>query len=488
MRTGLFKSKKEFFLLFFLVLIACFLRIYNVRALTTFSADQGRDALIIKKILVDYRFTLLGPKTSISDVHLGPIYYYFLLPFFWAFQLDPIAGSIMSILFDLGTLLLIFYFAKTYFNYRTAIFALLLYIISPLVIEFSRVALNPFITPFFSILALFSLVKILIKKKSWPFITLFISLAVLIQLHYLNFPFIFLILLLSSVKFFTPKEDRKKIILGLILGIIVIAPFIAFESRHQFFNTQAFLVYLRTSGPIFNLKDSFLNFLNLISSDFALNQVQALFFILLIVSFSLLSFKNAKNNQKIILSILWLIIFVEILFASFIKENLAPFYFICLQPAIFLLAAFTLNFLYQKFNILGLIIFLTLFLISFSRLDYQRKNGYTMPEGWNMIGVQKASHLIASDVQTSAFNVAATLDGDTRALPYRYFLEAIYNKKPLDVIEYPSAEVLYVITRDSEEVLIKNPVWEIASFNPKKIEKKWPLQNQIFLYKLVKQK
>jgi 4-amino-4-deoxy-L-arabinose transferase-like glycosyltransferase len=486
MRIKLSKTKKELVLLLFVFLIAAFLRTYKVRDLTTFSADQGRDALIIKKILVDYRFTLLGPKTSISDVHLGPIYYYLLLPFFWIFKLDPIAGSIMTIIFDLGTLLLIFYFVKSFINPQSAIFALFLYSISLQVIEFSRIALNPFITPFFSILALFSLTKIFIKEKSKFFIPLYLSLAVLIQLHYLNFPFIFLIFLISLVKFFDKRTNKKKLLLGILLGLLVILPFIAFEFRHQFFNTQAFLTYVKSSGSTFNFKDSILNLLSLTASDFALNQTQSAVPILLIACFLIISLFHLKKNQKLIIFILLMTLFVEVFFASFIKENLASFYFICLQPGIFILIAIIINFLYQKMKIFGLTFFLILIITSIANLDYHRKNGYTMPEGWNMIGVQKASSIIAQDVETKNFNVAATLDGDTRATPYRYFLEAIYKKPPLDVIQYPEAEVLYVISRSQEKDVLANPVWEISSFNPKKLEKKWHLQNQIFLYKLKK--
>ena len=486
MRIKLSKTKKELVLLLFVFLIAAFLRTYKVRDLTTFSADQGRDALIIKKILVDYRFTLLGPKTSISDVHLGPIYYYLLLPFFWIFKLDPIAGSIMTIIFDLGTLLLIFYFVKSFINPQSAIFALFLYSISLQVIEFSRIALNPFITPFFSILALFSLTQIFIKEKSKFFIPLYLSLAVLIQLHYLNFPFIIVVTLASLVKYFFSKTDKKNFLLGIFLGILILTPFIVFELRHQFFNTQALFAYFKTSTPTFNLKYSIINFLNLTASYFALKGTLAIALTLLTTFLLTFIFFTANKKQKTIIKLLLAVILFEIFFASFIKENLASFYFICLQPGIFILIAIIINFLYQKMKIFGLTFFLILIITSIARLDYHRKNGYTMPEGWNMIGVQKASSIIAQDVETKNFNVAATLDGDTRATPYRYFLEAIYKKPPLDVIQYPEAEVLYVISRSQEKDVLANPVWEISSFNPKKLEKKWHLQNQIFLYKIKK--
>ena len=57
------------------------------------------------------------------------------------------------------------------------------------------------------------------------------------------------------------------------------------------------------------------------------------------------------------------------------------------------------------------------------------------------------------DVESSQkYNIAATLDGDTRAMPYRYLLE-VYGTKPMKVEDYPHAEVLYLVSRDSESII-----------------------------------
>ena len=110
-----------------------------------------------------------------------------------------------------------------------------------------------------------------------------------------------------------------------------------------------------------------------------------------------------------------------------------------------------------------------------------------MPAGWNLTGVKKATALIAHDTLASnkKFNVAAILDGDTRAYPYRYLLET-NGIKPESPEAYPEAEVLYVIGRGEETDILFYPVWEIYAFQPLKIDQVWSIQNGIKLFKLIK--
>ena len=124
--------------------------------------------------------------------------------------------------------------------------------------------------------------------------------------------------------------------------------------------------------------------------------------------------------------------------------------------------------------------------VNILNLDLNRSNGYTMPNGWNMKGVKKAAAAIAADVDSSGkFNVAATLDGDTRAKPYRYLLD-VENKTPLDVEHYPQADVIYLVSRDDEDAIKNYQVWEVASFAPFSINKLSDIQNGIKVYKLQK--
>ena len=72
-----------------ILFVGAFLRLYNISGYMTFLGDEGRDVLIVKRMIVDHKFTLLGPTASVGGFFLGPIYYYFMLPFLWLWRLDP---------------------------------------------------------------------------------------------------------------------------------------------------------------------------------------------------------------------------------------------------------------------------------------------------------------------------------------------------------------------------------------------------------------
>lgn len=64
---------------FFIIVVvttAFFLRFYLLSQNLFFGPEQGRDFLVIKDIVVNHKFTLIGSKTDIEGVFHGPFYYY----------------------------------------------------------------------------------------------------------------------------------------------------------------------------------------------------------------------------------------------------------------------------------------------------------------------------------------------------------------------------------------------------------------------------
>jgi 4-amino-4-deoxy-L-arabinose transferase-like glycosyltransferase len=63
-----------------LLALAALMRLPNLAARGSWEADQGRDMLILRTMVRDGVVPLVGPQTSIGDLHHGPWYYYFLSP------------------------------------------------------------------------------------------------------------------------------------------------------------------------------------------------------------------------------------------------------------------------------------------------------------------------------------------------------------------------------------------------------------------------
>src|SRR5258706_14058526 len=109
-----FLTKSNLILLGILIL-AAFLRLYRIRDYMTFLGDEGRDVLVVYNILHGH-FTLLGPTSSVGGFFLGPIYYYFMAPFLWIFNYDPVGPAVMVGLFGVLTIWFVYKIGNEFFN------------------------------------------------------------------------------------------------------------------------------------------------------------------------------------------------------------------------------------------------------------------------------------------------------------------------------------------------------------------------------------
>lgn len=221
--------------LFIILCVAAYLRLYMISGYMTFLGDEGRDVLVVMHMIVNHKFTLLGPTASVGGFFLGPVYYYFILPFLWAWKLSPVGPAVMVALFGIATVYLVFQVGKEFVSPLAGIIAASLYALSPLVIAYSRSSWNPNLVPFFSLLLIY-----LIYKQKYIFAGIVLGIG--LQLHYL-FLFMFVVVGLWMV---ITREWKNTIFifLGFLIGY---SPFLAFEVRHGFPNTQSIIRFV-TAG------------------------------------------------------------------------------------------------------------------------------------------------------------------------------------------------------------------------------------------------
>jgi len=77
-----------------LVGLLFFFRFYKLYEFVTFLSDQGRDAIILKRIITFEHFPAIGAPSSVGQVYLGPFYYYLVAPFLGLFNFDPVGPAI----------------------------------------------------------------------------------------------------------------------------------------------------------------------------------------------------------------------------------------------------------------------------------------------------------------------------------------------------------------------------------------------------------
>ena len=171
-RRWIRENRLEFVLLILILFSGAFFRLYKISEYMTFLGDEGRDAIVVRRLLVDFDPILIGPRTSIGDMYLGPLYYYLMAPAMLLSGLSPVGPSVQMALLGVATVFLIWFVAREWFSPRKgklaigALIAAGLYSLAPVVIEHARHSWNPNIMPFFALSIIYGLWKIY-KKKSW---------------------------------------------------------------------------------------------------------------------------------------------------------------------------------------------------------------------------------------------------------------------------------------------------------------------------------
>ena len=214
---------------FLLFLLAAFLRLYNLPSHVTFLGDQGRDAIIIKRILTFEHWPAVGPPTSIGQVFLGPFYYYFIAPWLLLWNYNPTGLAFgVAFLSILGIVLAYFWLKKELKAWVSFIF-LYLVTFSAVLIEYSRFSWNPNLLPLFTFFTLLFF-YLTLTRKNWFYPLIFGSLfALSLQLHYLAILLIPTFLVFFTWSFIRNKAKllvTKKALLSLVSFIIFSVPLI----------------------------------------------------------------------------------------------------------------------------------------------------------------------------------------------------------------------------------------------------------------------
>jgi len=473
--------------------MAAIVRFWNIDNLTTFGGDQGYDFIQIRKMFTSQKPTLLGPKigpyNKIGNLYLGPAYYYLLAPSLYFFKFDPLGAAVLTALFSIGTILLIYKTSYEFLSRQIAFISSTIFSFSAHLINQSRSPSNPHLIPLFSVILLYSLLKISKKKEKsliWPVLS-GLSIGIMFQLHYLAIG-----LFLSSILFLILTNKIKEIIIIIAAFLVAISPQIIFELRHEFFVTNLFVEQLKSGNNVSGAGDFIQNIIEsvkLLSSVISESKNLAIPFIVLVSVGILAKAKNKKLKPAQIL--LFLNLFFGLILTAIYSGDLGSHYFATIYVSACILIAASIASVYETFKnfyvrAIIVCVFLILLLSNLLSLDLERREGYTMPKGQNLTGIRKTAKIIASDTTpTTRFNIASVLDGDTRSMPYRYLVD-VYGKTAQDVEKYPESEFIYLISRDEEDAIRRYTVWEIASFAPFVFQNRWEIQNGIYLYKLAR--
>ncbi len=203
MEKNNFQKNWHWWVLGSIIVLAFFVRVYNFHDWLYFEADQVRNA---NNAIAAFEngpgeLPLLGPKAGGTDLHLGPISYYFeYLSAIITQSTRPEVFAFPNLLFLLLLVPLTYYFLSHFFPKKISLLVVLVFSLSYMVTQYSRFSWNPNAILFWSLLFMLGLYKTYSEKETgksgWWLLVMALSYAVASQLHMvalLGFPLIAII-------------------------------------------------------------------------------------------------------------------------------------------------------------------------------------------------------------------------------------------------------------------------------------------------------
>ncbi len=476
-------EKLLFASLIFVLFLAGFFRFYKISEYMTFLGDEGRDAIVIKKILTNYDLPLIGPPTSVGNIYLGPLYYYLMTLPMAIFYLNPVAAAGMNAFFGVATVLFIYYLGKNWFGRFAGLVAAYLYAISPVTVIYSRSSWNPNPTPFFSLLTIFGFYKAYESKNFKWLILTGIGAAAAIQMHYLALILLPIIVVVWIKALLSNLAENKYrafwagTILAVASFLFLMSPLVVFDIKHNFLNYRAIteLFSNNDTAVSFNL----LNTLSKIPAIFSnnligryiaaensfLQQLVALLVLMPLAGATYQVYKNRLINFGLWILNTWLLI--GVLGLSFYKGSIYDHYLGFLNPAPFLLlggVVFLISLAPKRIRWLGnggvFIMLITLTIVNL------QKSPLLKPPNNQLIRTQQVAKFVINEAKGEDFNFAL-LAARNYDSAYQYYLD-IYGHKPQQV-PFEITDQLFVVCEDAICQPINNAKYEIAGFGWAKV-------------------
>ena len=391
--SGFFK--KEYLLLYVIVLIGAFLRLQGIFTNSfAFTYDVGRDMLALWNIVYLHKIPLIGATTGLPGIFYGPWWYYLLTPFFIAVSGNP--QGIAFVMSIIGVLSIIFGFilGKEIGGKFLSFCLVLLISFSPILISFSSQIWNPKIAPLFVIFVLLILSKIYYldkKDKSKYYFLLGLLLAFNADLE-IVFGMLLSIGIILSVIFTVKRKISVKSVLYFILGgLIILAPRIFFELRHQFLMIKSFISFfsngnsLQGTSTILNTITSRLSVLfdQFNSTLSAENKFVGLFILLFILITLLFLYRKADGLIKKFINTSVIVIFIFLLGTIFFNHDIWPHYLVGVPVFYILLFGISLHLLSKKLsnNLVPALILLIVVIINLNPVNLMQNLNKPMWEG-----------------------------------------------------------------------------------------------------------
>ena len=218
-----------------------------------FGFDIGRDLLVARNIIENHKLTLIGAEigsgsAGINGIFQGPGYYYLLAIPYVLFGGDPYGVILLMFLFGVATLVAVYWTVRRIFDQKTAVIALFLTAISPLIVSQSRFIWAPH--PASLLLVLFLFFVYMIPKRPRLYAPLAVFAAGLTYHFEFAMTIPIVLALFIGLPFVFRVKDLRTYLYSLVSVTVAFLPLIAFEIRHGWMAVRSILDYSVPQGPV----------------------------------------------------------------------------------------------------------------------------------------------------------------------------------------------------------------------------------------------
>jgi hypothetical protein len=413
-----------------IIAVGIFFRTYALVERYGFAHDGDLFSWIVKDIVVDKHFRLIGQQTTAPGIFIGPFFYWMLVPFFLLFKMDPVAALIpITIIGILTVPSYYFVFARLYGTKVGLVAAFLQAVLLAQVWEDRRVVPSMPST-LWSVWYFYSVINIARKNfKVLPLLGILIGL--IWHIHIALIP----ALIAFPVAFLLARSlPSKQNTFGFLLALFIVSiPLILFEFRHNFLQTSALVHNLQTDHGAGTGVEKLHLVLNMLSSTIfrlflyphtlpAINHI--LFtFALLALSFFLLS------RREVILLLSWIL--GVILFFSFSSSPISEYYFLNINVIFIGIVSLGITKLINLSKLTRLAVLLVLIIMLLTNISHYTKEE-TYKAGYKER--KKVAEFIAQDAARQGFPCVAisyiTLPGENVGFRYFFWLNNLHIKHP----------------------------------------------------------
>ncbi|MBI2066228.1 glycosyltransferase family 39 protein [Candidatus Woesebacteria bacterium] len=495
------QNPKEAIILGVILLFAAFLRLYRISEYMTFLGDEGRDAIIVRRLLVNFDPILIGPGTSIGNMYLGPLYYYLMAPALFLANYSPVGPSVQIALLGVGTTFFIWYIARVWFGKTAGIIAALFYALAPTVIIYSRSSWNPNIMPFFSLLTIWGTGKFWQERKFRWLPVIGMGVAFALQSHYLGLLLIPVVVVFWLSTFFKIRKSEsvrhfvRQTIYGIILFLALMSPIVIFDARHGWRNFAAMRTFFTERQTTVSARPwKAIPKIPKLSYDITTRLVagknetagKITFVTIIVLSIFVFAKRNSlKDKTRDAFGLLSVWLAVALIGLGLYKQEIYDHYYGFFFSAPFLLLGGISQYIVQSTKDIGKIaLFVVLGLLFFVNLQ---NSPLKYPPNRQLQRSIEVAKKIEQEVGKEKFNLAVIAERNYED-GYQYFLEK--RQAPVIDIDAQRPETvtnqLFVVCELPKEKCqpTTSPKAEVANFGWSKIAGEWEVFG-VTVYKLV---